>query len=181
MILNKFGISIFSKGRFIEPDRPLTRPEYEPVDWLLEILALLTLFSFLGYVIYIYQQLPDIIPTHFNAAGLADDYGGKNDIWMLPGVTVLLYFMLTLVNFIPHKFNYPTKITPQNAVRQYALATRLIRILKVVIMVMFFYIGYATVSVSYGKSSGIGVWFIPVFLGFVFIPMIIYFIRSSKK
>lgn len=181
MIIDKFGISIFSKGRSIEPDRPLTRPEYEPFDWLLEVLALLTLFSFLGYVIYIYQRLPDIIPTHFNAAGLADDYGRKNNIWMLPGIAVLLYFMLTMINFIPHMFNYPTKITPQNAMRQYTLATRLIRILKIILLVMFFYIGYATVSVSHGNSSGIGFWFIPVFLGFVFIPMIIYFIRSVKK
>lgn len=181
MILNKFGISIFSKWRFNEHDRPLTRPEYEPVDWLFEVLALMTLFSFLGYMIYIYQRLPDIIPTHFNAAGVADDYGRKNDIWMLPGVAVLLYFMLTLVNFIPHKFNYPTKITPQNAMRQYTLATRFIRILKVILVVMFFYIGVATVSVSQGRSAGLGVWFIPVFLGFVFIPMIIYFVRSVKK
>jgi len=164
-----------------ETDRPIVRPGMTPLDWILEMLALISLLGFFGFAIYHYPRLPDVIPTHFNAAGVPDGYDSKNTLWSLPAIGLFVYVLLSLVNLIPHKFNYVKKITPQNALRQYTLATRFIRILKIILVILFFFISKGTVDVATGLSGGLGLWFMPVFMSMIFIPLIIFLITSSKR
>jgi uncharacterized membrane protein len=163
-----------------EPDRPKITPEMAPVDWFLEGAALLALLILLGFVYYSYRLLPDTIATHFNARGEPDDYGNKSAIFFLPAMGLFVYGLMTLINRTPHLFNFPVRITPQNAMRQYTLAIRMLRILKLVIILLFFFISRATI-VSAGGSGGLGLWFMPVFLSLVFIPLIVYFVMASQK
>lgn len=167
--------------RTIEPDRPRIKPEMGPADWMLEAFALIALISLIGYVVYCYPKLPAIIPTHFNAAGVADDHGSKISILFLPGISLFIYVLMTLINLVPHTFNFPGKITPQNALRQYTLATRMIRYLKTIIILLFFYISYTTTCVVFDMVAGLGLWFMPVFLGLVMIPIISYMIIALNK
>jgi uncharacterized membrane protein len=162
-------------------NRPLIKPEMAPVDWLLEGMALVGLVTVFGYALYFYPKLPDIIPSHFNAAGKADDYSPKNTFWFLPGLTVFIYVLLTLIARIPHSFNFPVAITQKNARTQYTLALRFIRYLKVIIIWLFFFIVQAMArDVRGSDASGLGLWFLPVFLAAIFIPMITYFILSGR-
>ena len=46
------------------------------------------LFAFIGIIF-----LPDIIPVHFAANGIADDYGGKIQIFLFPILQVLITFL----------------------------------------------------------------------------------------
>jgi uncharacterized membrane protein len=161
--------------------RPRVRPEMTPADWLLEALAFLGLLVFAGYVIYHYRRLPDIIPSHFNAAGMPDDYSGKATILGLPGSALFVYLLLTLIALVPHQFNFSVKITPENALKQYTMAIRLIRFLKLTIILVFFYITTDIVRESDGNGSGLGLWFLPVSLGFIFIPLIFYLIRARRN
>jgi uncharacterized membrane protein len=162
-------------------DRPKIKPEFGPVDWLLEGMALIGLLFFIGYFIYHYPHLPETIPGHFNAAGEVDGYSSKSSVWTLAGMAIFVYGLLTFLSFIPNRFNFLVKITPANALRQYTMATRLIRYLKLVIVLLFTYIFYSTVrSVGIG-SDGTGIWFMPVFLCMVFVPVVIYSIISSRK
>ncbi len=164
-----------------EPDRPVIRPELAPVDWLLEALALIGLVTTMGYVIYVYPKLPSTIPTHFNASGMADDFGSKTSFLFPLGMALFIYILLTLISLVPHTFNFPGKITPQNAARQYTLATRLVRYLKTVIILLFFYISYSTARIVAHETGGLGLWFLPVFLGLVMIPIIIYMVIALNK
>jgi uncharacterized membrane protein len=162
-------------------NRPLIRPEMAPVDWLLEGVALLGVVTVFGYALYFYPKLPDVIPSHFNAAGKADDYSPKDSFWFLPGLTVFIYIMLTLIVRIPHSFNFLVTITPENARKQYTLAVRFIRYLKVIIIWLFFFIVNAMAKDVRGSDAeGLGLWFLPVFMGAIFIPMITYFILSGR-
>ena len=180
MIFNSGNIGLFRRNR-IEPDRPVLRPELEPVDWLIESVALVGVMILAGYVIYHFPKLPGTIPTHFNGAGLADEFGDKKDFLVLPGIALFIYVFLTIINRVPHLFHYPGKITPLNAMRQYTLATRMIRILKSTLIWMFFYVSYATIRITKNPASGLGVWFIPVFIALLFIPISIYFVMALKK
>jgi uncharacterized membrane protein len=59
------------------------------------IFLLLILFA----VIY-YPKIPDTIPTHWNAAGQADGFGGRNSIFVIPimfFVILILFFILPLM------------------------------------------------------------------------------------
>lgn len=55
--------------------------------------------------IYLWNDMPDIVPTHFNAQGEADDYGPKwINAFLLPGIAVLTYlFLLTIPAIDPKK------------------------------------------------------------------------------
>jgi uncharacterized membrane protein len=172
---------IFSQNRDNKATRPTTRPDMTPIDWLLEAVALLGILIFLGFVIYQYPRLPEVIPSHFNGAGLPDDYSSKSSIWLLTGIGVFLYAMLSLIVMIPHQFNYTVKITPENALRQYTLAMRLVRYLKAAIVWLFLYIGFATIRVVAKLDTGLGTWFLPVVLAGILVPVVIYLILANTR
>lgn len=46
------------------------------------------LFAFIGIIF-----LPDIIPVHFSANGIADDYGGKIQIFLFPVLQIIIAFL----------------------------------------------------------------------------------------
>jgi uncharacterized membrane protein len=165
----------------MEPDRPLIRPEMGPSDWLLEVIAISGLMFFLGYVIYNFPNLPETLPTHFNGSGQADDFGEKSSFFLLPGVALFVFILLTLINLIPYRFNFMVKITPANALRQYTMATRMVRILKGTLIWGFFYLTHVTIQVANGVASGMGLWFIPVFIGIIVVPIVVYFIMAKMN
>ena len=169
---------------FNRPDKknqPLIKIDWTPVDWILEGLTIIGLLTLLGAVIYYFPRLPETIPSHFNGSGQPDGYESKSFFWVLPAITVFLYILLTLINLIPHKFNYPVTITPQNAIKQYTMGTRLIRYIKMILVWMFFYINWAVIQSANHPGQGLGLWFMPVFLAVIFIPITVYFILSYKK
>jgi hypothetical protein len=75
-----------------------------------------------------------------------------------------LFAGIRALNKYPHIFNYPTEITAENALRQYTTATRLLRYLKPMVVVIFFAIAQQTISTATGTSAGLGLWFLPVSL-----------------
>jgi len=179
MIFNIIDFGLFRR-KGVEPDRPLLRPEMGPIDWLLEAIALLGLMFFFGYIIYHFPNLPETIPTHFNGSGQADEYGGKSSFLILPGVSLFIYIMLTLINLIPNRFNFTVKITPANALKQYTMAMRMVRTLKATLICFFLYISYGTVQVAKGAATGLGLWFLFFFTGIIVVPLVIYFILAKK-
>lgn len=181
MIFNNNYAGFFKRNRVSKAGRPAIRPEMSPIDWLLEAIALLGLMVFAGFVVYQFPKLPETLPSHFNGAGSPDEYSSRSSFWILPGVGIFIYILLSLIVLIPYQFNYMVRITPENALRQYTMATRLIRYLKSVIILLFLYISHATVQVAEGKSPGLGFWFLPVVLGAIFGSVIIYFIASSRN
>lgn len=162
-------------------NRPILKLETGPSDLILEILATISLLCFFGYILYQYQFLPGTIPTHFDATGTPDDYGRKDTLWVLPAVALIVYLILTFVSRIPHQFNFPFKITPANARRQYTLSIRLLRYLKLVIVLIFFHLAYATVEIARNPGKTIGLWFLPVLIIGIFIPIIIYFVLAHRN
>lgn len=181
MIFNNIPIGVIRRRRAQKTGRPMLRPEMAAPDWLLEALALLGLMVIVGYAIYQYPRLPGTIPSHFNGSGIPDDYSGKASIWFLPAISGFIYVMLSLIVLIPHQFNYAVRITPENALKQYAMAIRLVRYLKTMVIWLFFYITHATVQVAAGKESGLGPWLIPVLFGVILIPLVIYFILAFRN
>lgn len=152
------------------------------VDKVLEGLSLIALLSFGLYVGREYAGLPEEIPVHFNLRGEPDGYGSKVILWVLPCLGLFLWVLFQVLNRYPHTFNYPFEITPENAAFQYGRATRLLRILLVVLALTFLYIGYIMVlSVQKGTGVGLGVWFLPIVMLAIFTPLLHYFLYYSNK
>jgi uncharacterized membrane protein len=161
-------------------ERPKLKIQLSPTDQALELLGWGVLLALWVWTGTSYSSLPDSIPTHFNAAGEADGFGRKASIVGLPVIATLLYIGLTLLNRVPHIFNFPTPITQDNALKQYTNATRMIRYLKLILVLVFAGISFQTIQQANGKADGLGSWFLPLTLALIFMPLIYFVIKSVQ-
>jgi uncharacterized membrane protein len=162
-------------------DRPKIKLELTTIDKTFEILGWASILAIWALTISNYTILPDTIPIHFNGAGQADGFGGKGNILTLPLIATILFVGLTILKKFPHVYNYPTNITADNALKQYTNATRLIRYLKFIIVVIFGLIALQTIRNVKGETNGLGVWFLPLTLGLIFIPLTYAVVKSFKS
>ena len=162
-------------------ERPKINPPLTTLEIMLEGLAAVFVVWMIASLIKDYPSLPQEVPTHFNAAGQPDAWGGKSTILILPLVTIVFYVGLTVLNRFPYIFNYPVEITAENAERQYRLAKTLVTMLKTVITGAFLFIHIRTMDVAQAKATGLGLSFIFLILGGTFIPIIIYMILALKN
>jgi uncharacterized membrane protein len=160
--------------------RPRIKLQLNQTDKVLEIIGWISVFGIWALPLINYFDLPEIIPIHFNGAGKADRFGNKTHIFVLPIISTLLFIGLTILNKHPHIFNYPSQITKENAVDQYTNATRMMRVLKLVIVLLFGLIVFKTIQNVNGHADGLGTWFLPFTIG-VFIILTLYFLIKSLK
>jgi len=161
--------------------RPRMKLQLNQTDKILEVLGWVSVVGIWALTLTNYSILPEIIPIHFNGAGKADGFGNKTHIFVLPIISTLLFIGLTTLNKHPHIFNYPSQITKENAVHQYTNATRMMRVLKLVIVVLFGLIVFRKIQIVNGHADGLGTWFLPLTMGMIFIPMLYFLIKSLKK
>lgn len=161
--------------------RPKVKPEINNGDRMIESVAVALLALHWIMVILAFSGLPDTIPVHFDAAGKPDGFGKKAAIFLLPILATKLYAAMTILNLFPYMFNYPVTITESNAKRQYTMATRLIRRLKLAIVIVFFTITYFTTRSAMGLSEGLGLWFLPFALVLVFAPLVYYLFKAFRS
>ncbi len=151
------------------------------IDWIFEFVGFLFVIMLLILPIIYMSNLPDKIPIQFNGLGEPKNYGSKNFIWLFPIVGGFLYIILTTLSQFPQLYNFPVKITPENILVQYKLATRLVRILKTILILMFLFTCYQTIRISTGETNSLGNPFVPLFLILNFGIIAIYLTRSIKN
>jgi uncharacterized membrane protein len=162
-------------------DRSTIKPGLSQIDKSLESISLVLLLIMLGLTVYSFIKSPAIVPSHFNASGHPDHYGNRTTILFLPILGIVLYLGLTWINKYPHLFNYIVTITRDNAERQYTLATRMIRFLKLVILIIVTLVILFTYLTAAGITNGLGTWFLPFVLVLTLIPTIILLTQSFKN
>lgn len=165
----------------METERPKLKIQLSPTDKVLELLGWGVLLALWAWTGTSFSNLPDTIPTHFNAAGEADGFGSKASIIGLPVIATLFYIGLTLLNRVPHIFNFPTPVTQDNALSQYTNATRMIRYLKLILVLVFAGISFQTIKQANGAGEGLGDLFLPLTLVLIFIPLLYFVVKSIKE
>jgi uncharacterized membrane protein len=161
--------------------RPKIQIELTRPDKIIETAGYLAIIILWVLAIFNYLSLPEIIPIHFNASGLPDGYANRRMIFFLPLIGTILFAGMTVLNKFPHIFNFPVKITAENVLTQYTNATRLIRLLKLVIALVFSVIILFTGLTATGKISGLGAWFLPIVIALIQIPIVYYLVKTISK
>lgn len=163
------------------PSRPSIKISLETIDWLIEGLSLICLVVMFVLPLLSFNELPDKIPSHFNAAGEPDAFSSGRSIWILPVTGLITWILLTLAGFLPRIYNYPVQITPENAEAQYRTATRLIRAIKCIVIAMFAYMVHRTILTAAGEANGIGKTFLPVSMVILSGAIIFYIIKAFNQ
>lgn len=179
VLFNKFSAMMMQKIN----QRPKIKVEPTSIDKILEMAALtLLMLLWIGTIWgYLRIDATQTIPIHYNGEGLADRYGSKNLLLLVPIFTTVLYVLLSVFNKRPESFNFVTRVTEQNAAEQYANATRMMRMLKLAIVIGFCYIAALTITSvlnspiqldsRYGRIIGLLV---------TLVPTIWFFYRSIR-
>lgn len=161
--------------------RPKIKLSLTQLDKTLELISVVFLIVMVSLTVYVYLKLPDTIPIHYSASGKPDSYGSKTTLLILAGVAIAFYAGLTWLNKYPHIFNYMTKITEENASRQYSISTRMIRITRLSVLIIFTVIILFTYLTTIHVINGLGSWFLPFCYAILLIPTIISVSRSLQK
>lgn len=127
--------------------------------------------------LYVIFDLPDIIPIHFNLAGKADAFGSKNDIWLAPILSLLIYWGLTLITskVKPWNYNYPIKVSEKNARQLYTLSNRMLYHLNLGIALVFLWLTVHIIASSKGLGSYTSWMFLPLAIFVTLYPFFVIF------
>jgi uncharacterized membrane protein len=161
--------------------RPRIPIKLTTIDYFFEIIGAIGVVCLILLPVYFFNDLPSQIPKHFNALGQVDSYGNRGIIWLLPTIGLFLYVGMTILNKFPFAFNYPTKVTNDNAERLYKLGTRTVRLLKIVVVVSFAFLNFKTIEIALNKTTEIGKFYLPIFLTVLIILMGTMIYKMTKK
>ena len=125
--------------------------------------------------VYVLATSPAIIPIHFGADGVANNYGSKYILLLLPAMYTAMYFLFSYYYKHPQHFNYPVAITPANQQQQYAAAKQLLQTLLVCIGILFLIIIGCTYLINLGSITQLPTWLLPIILCIIFLPIGKYF------
>ena len=133
--------------------RPVISLGLSPVLVTVELLAAMAILLAVLLILQFWAVLPDRIPIHFGDRGLADAWGDKVTIWIMPAVAAIIFAVLTAVSRYPHTFNYPVPITSENARRQYLLGRGLLVWLKAEICWLLAFVVRQQILVALGNAQ----------------------------
>lgn len=153
---------------------------FNNIEYILEAAGWGTFLLLAAYSIYAFSAMPDVIPTHFGPSGKPDAFGSKTGYWILPAVAFIMNAGMSVLAFFPHKFNYMAAITETNAEYQYRAARYLLRVLKININLLFFYIQYTTFRTATGEAGGLDPMMFLVLIG-VDMIIIIYYLTAISR
>jgi uncharacterized membrane protein len=150
------------------------------LEKFLEIMGYLTLAALWLSVIINYFDLPDQIPIHFNGVGKADDYRGKNSIFIFPIICTFLFLVVSLRGNNPEDFIYKVKITEENREALYRNQLNFIRVSKIMVSSLFLLISMKTTQLSKSGSEELGIGFLLLCAAIILLP-VGYFTYKSYK
>ncbi|WP_433974747.1 DUF1648 domain-containing protein [Tunturiibacter lichenicola] len=132
-----------------------------------ELIAGLGVLFTVGVAAIFYSRLPEKVATHFNAAGVADGFGGRAILWLLAGNAIFVYGVMSAVPFLPLKVNLLRPLTSEqeSAARVGALA--LVGWLKAEIVWTLGYVCLAIVRIGLGLQETLGFAFLPATLSVI--------------
>ena len=154
--------------------RPKIDVPLEGIDIVLDIISATLLILLIAYTIISYSELPDTIPSHFNAKGEVDGYSDKSMLVFLPAISLVLFIGLFIMNRYPHMHNFMVNITEENALKNYRLSTRIVRFTNLFLVLIFGIIMYSIVTSAKGNNSNMHSWIIPFVVGTsILLPIVI--------
>lgn len=163
-------------------ERPRIRIRPQKWDKVLECAGWVVLAAIWVLVVLTFGNLPDKIPAHYDFLGNVGGWGDKSRIFYLPGLSTLLLIIITYLNFHPHLLNYPVNIDHHNAFKNYFVAVRLNRYVKLLIAIIFFIVTWRTIQIANGHTAKIAFWSLPIIvvvIGFPMATLLIYMFKNE--
>ncbi len=134
-----------------------------------EIIPIFVLLSMFFLSFYYYERIPERIPTHWNAEGQIDAYGGRITVFIIPIVALFVYLLFLAIPKI--------EVFKENINEFYAKHGIGF---KTIMLLFFFGIFFVTLSTSLGKPVDMKLFIFPgIAILFFYIGMILPNIKRN--
>jgi hypothetical protein len=163
-------------GLFDKPDRPAAGLKMTSLEIVVEAGALAGIAANLILFVYYWPKLPYDATASRASMGL-NRSAMFTFVTMMP---LIIYFGATVMGFFPRWFNYPVKITQENAAREYRLAANMLRVVKAEVAVCMLIIEWVFINIGMGEDMTISPPFMILFLGLLAMT-ILYFIYEMRR
>jgi uncharacterized membrane protein len=160
------------KYKFWDVSRDRKKKPITLSDRILELVAAAMAVLLLILTGVLYSQAPETVPTHFNFAGDADGWGGKDFYWILAAIMLVGMIICASAAYNRKLVNLPIRLKPEVFYRQIGLIGRMCRIMTIVLGIIWLAVLLAMSASFIGVSEGVAVALIPLsvmlMLGVVF-------------
>ena len=131
-------------------------------DRLLELVAGAMAVCMLVLTGILYNQAPDMVPTHFNLAGDADGWGGKGFYWIFAIIMLVCMVISASAAYNRKLVNLPVRLKQAVFYRQIGLISRMCRIMTLVFGLIWLTVLLAMSASFIGLPEDVAVSFIPM-------------------
>ena len=138
-------------------------PKSAPDFWLTcsAVLALATLAAVTAKG---YADIPNTLPFRFGMNGWPELYADRVRYWILPFVGSMVFAVIQLLTLRVHRFRYPVRITPHNAVARYRVAIRLMYFWLTLLLLGLSYLQHYTLELGAGNRPVPVLWLAVLYL-----------------
>jgi uncharacterized membrane protein len=140
---------------------------------IITILSFILLLINILLVLFYYPQLPDVIDSHFNIIGTADNNASKIIILILPILSLLSYLLFAYVIRHPEIMNFPVRLNETNKNRLIVISVQMINTLRFLLSFLFLYISISVIYSEIKLLHHINVYIIYIVIVSIFLTLII--------
>lgn len=150
------------KYKFWDVSRDRKKKPITLSDRLLELVAGAMAVCMLVLTGILYNQAPDMVPTHFNLAGDADGWGGKGFYWIFAIIMLVCMVISASAAYNRKLVNLPVRLKQAVFYRQIGLISRMCRIMTLVFGLIWLTVLLAMSASFIGLPEDVAVSFIPM-------------------
>lgn len=121
-----------------------------------------------------WNKIPDRLPMHYNGAGQVDNWSDKTSLILLFFVIALLMGVMSIAVYMM-KTNMESKHSKEAEKSEVRAVYPVLVIMNLIVQIMFAYIMVCAVN-----CRPLGVWFLPVFLFGIFVPIGFMIYKSAR-
>lgn len=153
------------------------RPKSTKYDWAAYVLSALLLLAACVWLAVKWDELPELVPMHYNFQGEIDRYGDKSELLIVPIFGWLLVILLAVVSRFPKIWNTGgIEVTDENRDYVYRRLRYMLDTMMVLVSAVFSYLTVYTLS-----EENLSKAFLPVFLLLMFGSMAYFLIPLYRK
>lgn len=159
--------------------QPVVQLPYSTFERIADAISVFLILTGWLLVLSKFSTLPEQIPSHFNAEGQVDGHGSKGVLFILPALSAILTIGIIILSRYPQSFNFPYRITEENAPFEYRKARILLRVVSVFTNLLLLLLTWDILQAVNGHP-GLGVLFWIVFIILLIAPATIMLAWKPK-
>ena len=150
------------KYKFWDVSRDKKKKPITLSDRILELVAAVMAVLLLILTGVLYSQAPETVPTHFNFAGDADGWGGKDFYWILAAIMLVGMIICASAAYNRKLVNLPIRLKEPVFYRQIGLISRMCRIMTITFGFIWLAVLLAMSASFIGMPEDVSVALIPL-------------------